>query len=114
MGHYTPQCPMASVKSKVTNNIVGVKVSQNEKSYTLKDGNFLLEINAMSNENYSAIKESSILIESGSNCSVFKNPDLLTDIRKSDEPLRAYTNGGHQDSNMKGHYKHFFEIGFNP
>ena len=66
----------------------------------------------MSSENNSAIKETSILIDSGSNCSVFKNPDLLTNIRKRDELLRAYTNGGHQDSLTKGHYKDFFEAWF--
>ena len=62
----------------------------------------------------SAIKENSILIDSGSNCSVFKNPDLLTNIRKSNELLRAHTNGGHQDSYMKGHYTDFFEAWYNP
>ena len=89
-GHYAPQCPMATVKPNVTNNIVGVEVSQNEKSYTLKDINLLLGFNAINNENNSAIKETSILIDPGSNCSVFKNPDLLTKIRKRDELLRAY------------------------
>ena len=63
---------MATVKSQVTNNIVGLKVSHNGESYTLKDGNFLLRFNAMSSENTSAIKETSILIYLGSNCSVFK------------------------------------------
>ena len=70
---------MATVKSKVTNNILGVKVSKNEKSYILKDGNLILGFNAMNNENNPAIKETSILIDSGSNCSVFKNPDLLVE-----------------------------------
>ena len=103
--HYVPQCPMATVKFNVTNNIVGIKVSHNGESYTLKDGNLLLGFNTMSSENTSAIEITSILIDSGSNCSVFKIPDLLTNKRKSDELLRAYTNGGHQDSYMNGHYK---------
>ena len=63
-GHYAPQCPMASIKSKMTKNIIGMKVSQNEKAYPLKDRNFLLGFNAMNNENNSAIKENSILIDS--------------------------------------------------
>ena len=82
-----------------------MKVSQNEKSYTFQDGNLLLGLNAMNNENNSAIKENSILIDSWSNYLVFKNPDLLTNIRKSNKLLRAHTNGGHQASYMKGHYK---------
>ena len=68
----------------------------------------------MSSENISEIKETSILIDSGSNFSVFKNANLLTNIRNSDELLRAYINGGHQDSYMKGHYEGFFEVWFNP
>ena len=104
---------MATVKSKMTNNIVGVKVSHNGESYTLKDGNLLLGFNTMSSKITSAIKETSTLIDSGSNYSVFKNPNQLTDIRKSDELLRAYTSDGCQDSYMKGHYRDFFEVWFN-
>ena len=63
---------MTIAKSEVTNNIVGMKVSLNGESYTLKDGTLLLGFNAMSSENTSAIKETSILIDSGSNCSAFK------------------------------------------
>ena len=49
-----------------------VKVSHNVESYTLKDGDLLLGFNTMSSENTSEIKETSILIDSGTNCSVFK------------------------------------------
>ena len=51
-------------KSKVTNNILGVKVSHNGEFYTLKDGNLLLGNNAMSSENTSTNEETSILIDS--------------------------------------------------
>ena len=61
-GYYAPQCPMATVKTKVTNNIVGVKVSHNGESYTLKYGNLLVGLNAISSKNTSVIKETSILI----------------------------------------------------
>ena len=84
---------------------MGVKVSQTEKLYPLKDKNLQLESNAINNKNNSAIQ--------GLNCSVFKKPDLLINIRKSDELLRAYTNGVHQDSYMKGYHKEFFEVWFN-
>ena len=77
--HYV-QWSMATVKPKVTNSIMGVEVSHNGESYTLNDGNLLLGLNAMSSENTLTIIETSILIDSGSNCTVSKNPDLLTNI----------------------------------
>ena len=62
--HDAPQCPMATFKSKVTNNIVDVKVSHNGESSSLKDGIFLLGFNVMSSENTSAIKKiQSLLIQ---------------------------------------------------
>ena len=36
-----------------------------------------------------------ILLDTGSTCSVFRNKDMLQNIRKSPTKLRAYTNGGH-------------------
>ncbi len=56
----------------------------------------------------------SVLLDTGSTCSMFKNPHLLTNIRTSKDVLRAVTNGGHQDSNMKGSFDGFFEVWFNP
>ena len=92
---------------------MNVKFSQNEKVYSLKDGKFLLGFNAMNNKNNSSLNETSILIDSGSNCSIFKNSDRLANIRNCDELLRVYTKFGYQDSNMKGHYKNFYKVWFN-
>ena len=68
----------------------------------------------MNNKNNSSLNETSILIDSGSNCSIFKNSDRLANIRNCDELLRVYTKFGYQDSNMKGHYKNSFVVWFNP
>ena len=55
-----------------------------------------------------------ILIDTGSNCSVFNNIDLLTDVRKSKQRLRAMTNGGSQESEYQGMLPGFFEVWYNP
>jgi hypothetical protein len=54
-----------------------------------------------------------ILLDSQSTISVFKNPNMLTNIRKSDRTLRAITNGGYQDSNMVGDFPNLGEVWYN-
>ena len=46
--------------------------------------------------------------------SVFKNRDLLTNIKECGSTLRAYTNGGHQDSSLQGDLPGFFCVWYNP
>ena len=50
----------------------------------------------------------SILLDTGSNCSVINNSDYLH--RDSCKTLRAFTNGGHQDSKQVGSLPGFFKI----
>ena len=42
--------------------------------------------------------DTDILLDTGSTMSVFKNPKMLLNIRKSERTMRAYSNGGHQDT----------------
>ena len=60
------------------------------------------------------IDKTSILLDTGSNCSVFNNADFLKNIRKSRSKLVALTNGGEQDSRMKGTLPGFFDVWYNP
>lgn len=55
----------------------------------------------------------SILIDTGSNCSVFNNRDFLLDIHKSSYTLRVSTNGGHQESTERGTLPGFFDVWYN-
>ena len=55
----------------------------------------------------------SILLDTGSNCSVFNNPALLQNIRNSDTVLRAFTNGGFQDSFEVEYFPGFFDVWYN-
>ena len=46
--------------------------------------------------------------------SVFKNRDMLTNLRRSPHILRAITNGGHQDSHMVGDFPNLGQVWYNP
>jgi hypothetical protein len=59
------------------------------------------------------IDPSWILLDSQSTISVFKNADMLTNIRRSTHVIRALTNGGHQDSNMVGDFPNLGEVWYN-
>jgi Zinc knuckle len=54
-----------------------------------------------------------ILLDSQSTISVFRNANMLTNIRPSGRVLRAITNGGHQDSTMVGDFANLGEVWFN-
>ena len=54
-----------------------------------------------------------ILIDTGSTMSIFNNPKMLLNIRKSKKTMRAYSNGGHQDSNQVGNFPGLFTVWYN-
>ena len=59
-------------------------------------------------------KDTDILLDAGSTFSVFKNPDMVLNIRESQRTLKAYTNGGRHDSNKVADLPGFFTVWFNP
>jgi hypothetical protein len=56
----------------------------------------------------------SILLDSQSTISVFNNAALLSNIRATSQPIRAITNGGHQDSHLVGDFPNLGPVYFNP
>ena len=58
--------------------------------------------------------DTDLLIDTGSTCSVFKNAQMLTDIKKSKTIMRTVSNGGHQDSRLTGMFPGFFRVWLNP
>ena len=46
--------------------------------------------------------------------SVFKNPNFLTNIRRSNSQLKVHTNGGTQVSSLVGDIKNFGTVWYNP
>ena len=53
-------------------------------------------------------------MDTGSTFSVFKNPDMVLNIRDSKRTLKAHTNGGRQDSSRVADLPGFFTVWFNP
>jgi hypothetical protein len=54
-----------------------------------------------------------ILLDSQSTISVFRNKNMLQNIRSSPHVLRAITNGGHQDSDMIGDFPNLGPVWYN-
>ena len=46
------------------------------------------------------LNKDSVLIDTGSNCSVFNCKKMIVNVKNSDTNLRTYTNSGHQESNL--------------
>jgi Reverse transcriptase (RNA-dependent DNA polymerase) len=93
-GHYACDCPAESASTATGTTLV-------QHAHVLAHGS-------------SSIDPSWILLDSQSTISVFKNCDMLTNIRPSDHVLRAVTNGGFQDSRLVGDFPNLGEVWFNP
>jgi len=63
---------------------------------------------------YNLVPPSWVLLDSQSTVSVFKNPSFLSNIRRSSNQLKVYTNGGTQLSSLIGDIKNFGTVWYNP
>ncbi|KAI2506981.1 hypothetical protein MHU86_7478 [Fragilaria crotonensis] len=95
-GHYASDCP------------------EEQHSGSNASGTTLLQYGVMFTQGTSAIDPSWILLDSQSTISVFRNPDMLTNIRPSNRTLRAVTNEGFQDSTLMGDFPNLGPVWFNP
>ena len=107
-GHYSNNCPTTEQGSQFTMHGVEVDFSSDDSSY----GSIIAEF--MFNQQDSKEYSGSILIDSGSTCSVFCDKRFLQNIRDSSTILHATTNGGSQDSTQRGSFPGFFDVWFNP
>ncbi|KAI2492644.1 Reverse transcriptase (RNA-dependent DNA polymerase) [Fragilaria crotonensis] len=94
IGHYASDCPADTNSTAAATTLV-------QYGFTLAQG-------------VSGIDPSWILLDSQSTISVFRNADMLRNIRPSDHVLRAVTNGGHQDSTLIGDFPNLGKVWFNP
>ena len=125
-GHYADKCPTyygmqnnnnnseeaGTTKKGVQHHIEGAILSESDSSSD--DESVIIGFTHAAREGEQHIDKNSILLDTGSNCSVFNNKKYLINIRKSANKLRAFTNGGHQDSDMVGGLPHFFDVWYNP
>ncbi len=95
-GHYASDCP------------------DEQQPGSGASGTTLLQYGMVLAQGTAAIDPSWILLDSQSTISVFRNPDMLTNIRPSDHTLRAVTNGGYQDSTLVGDFPNLGSVWFNP
>jgi hypothetical protein len=98
-GHYAGDCPTTPAGGTVTGT-------------TLTQQAFVLAQASVGDKRH-GIDPNWILLDSQSTISVFKNADMLTNIRHSTHVLRALTNGGHQDSRMVGDFPNLGEVWYN-
>jgi hypothetical protein len=63
---------------------------------------------------HSAEHQGRVLLDSGSSCSVFCDDSFLTNIQQSEHTLKAFTNGGSQESTYRGDLGGFFRVWYNP
>ena len=88
-------------------------MSGTEASHEEEEAN-TLGFTYMHQQEISSPPTTSVLIDTGSTVSVFRNKELLKDITRSDSSLRAHTNGGFQDSVFQGYLPGFFKVWYNP
>ena len=67
----------------------------------------------MHQQEINSLPKSSVLINTGSTVSVFKNKEVLRNITKSGSALCTQTNGGFQDSVLQGYLPGFFKVWYN-
>ena len=92
MGHYASDCP----------NTDGLNVTLMQHGYTMAQASCC-----------AGLPKSWIFLDTQLTISVFNNRSMLSDIQPSEHKLRVQTNGGYQDSNMKGVFKNLGPVWFN-
>jgi hypothetical protein len=80
---------------------------------SLAAGTTLLQYGFMLAQGVHDIDPTWILLDSQSTISVFRNADMLTNIRPSGHVLRAITNGATQDSDLIGDFPNLGQVWFN-
>ena len=111
-GHYASSCPKKGKKGpkKLTmQHVTALQVVLQNESSDPNTSNMTFV------QNYkSPIPSSWVLLDSQSTVSVFRSPDLLSNIRRSSETLTVLTNGGPQLSDWVGTSSLFGQVWYNP
>ena len=59
-------------------------------------------------------KHTNLLLDTGYTMSIFNNNKMLLNVKKSTKMLRAYSNGGYQDTSYEGDFPGMFKVWYNP
>ena len=125
-GHYADNCPEGSNGNESNEQHVQT-ASQNrqninesdesdEQMLQVEDDDYIVHFSwtQMAQTVGNKYNETDILLDTGSTFSVFKNHQMLLNIRDGKKTLKAYTNGGRQDSTKVGDLPGFFTVWYNP
>ena len=129
-GHYADNCPGQSynetndqqhmqTRDTINNNTSDEEMNTNEQMLQLEGQDGEEDIahftwKQIKVDNKLKYKDTHILIDIGSTFSVFKNPQMLLNIKENERKMKAYTNGGRQDSTLVGDLSGFFKVWYNP
>jgi len=135
-GHYIISCLLKKVLDDAKQKRIKVSAEQQYyKGVSVKDVKQKMDEDVNNGDNESSDKDSlcvewafsyynndvtsnysneDILIDTGSTVSVFKNESLLMNTKNAIGKLRAFSNGGWQDSTRVGMVPKFFSVWFNP
>jgi hypothetical protein len=108
-GHYSTFCPQPQHQHAMMDDIE--LEPDSDSSYDSICAEFTFAQRLLSHDN---TYQNSILLDSGSSCSVFCDKSLLSNIHRSKHDLTVLTNGGTQVSSQRGSLIKFFEVWFNP
>ena len=110
-GHYSDNCPDSNTIGSSSEQHVQFTDDQNNNG--MNSGSEEEQMLQMEGENSEIVHflwtqlthikssrylDTDILLDTGSTFSVFKNQDMLLNVRKNGRTLKAFTNGGRQDS----------------
>ena len=129
-GHYADNCPGQNnnetndqqhmqTRDTINDSISDEEMDINEQMLQLEGQDGEEDIvhftwNQIKVDNGLKYKDTDILIDTGSTFSVFKNPQMLLNIRESERKMKAYTNEGRQDFTLVGDLPGFFKVWYNP
>jgi hypothetical protein len=117
-GHYSSVCPKPQAGVQLLQTTAST-VSEQDFSDSEEDTNFTFAIITditlqQSRQSDNMIPDTWILLDSESTVSIFKNKNLVSNIRDSQKQLRIHTNGGTQVSSKVATLKNFGQVWFNP
>ena len=126
-GHYTNNCPKDGAEHTSSKQHVQFTDNQDINGSNGNDGeDQMLQLEGETNEivhfsrtqlahvNSNRYQDTDILLDTGSIFLVFKNQDMLLNVRRSNRTLKAFTNGGRQDSDQVADLPGFFAVWYNP
>ena len=102
-----------SIQSSTDPN-TAVTAAPNSSAVSVNTGTTLVQYAVMmAQSNAQSIDPNWVLLDSQSTISVFRNKNMLRNIRRSPHILRAITNGGYQDSHMIGDFPNLGPVWYN-